>query len=646
MYERIKVEQISEGSSTLPSILQISQQTAYQVGVQSSSNKNNVSNAYIGANAFENNRFKYSSLGQNTVEFSIDFQCPEEQYTDNVKKLHDLILANEYITINKSFITDNFKVIQINDYSYQAMTMNNYDYFFKLFDSNKQKITSRAIVIIKSFTTKKAWVLIDNTLNISSFTNYYYIIDFTYKFFKNESDSKYRFQALNNYSNLQSLFNDTQNASPYFDKYYIQDYSKTYQVLNLQDTYLLQSLLDNYDTQDSNKDLLATQFNYKPIENIHYSILREPTKSYIEDSLANTLTKFDIIYTTDPTQYLKSAAYEVYKYDIDSNVGQRVINPTSGGTYEVYPVMSDLIHYIFKIPNNTSASDITVANIKQAMYKAGLYLYNYNFTNFNVFQDTNTYIDVYIQLPYGKVNLDTTTEFSADTTPVLTIDFADLDNDYRSKYDPTSCGQLSYPINIDKDYYIAYNGADSYLKGLLTDYVIRVYSTAIEKIDISRANVYDTYFDILSTNPTTDNADNKINSTNLIAGFKTVGCRASDNADVITLNNHMSNIVKKNNILCKNLSKLMLPITTDYEDIPGVVQKITDRQVDMIDCFFVYFESTRSYVDIETKYVISGVDKIITQRYMPYEAGKYIIPSEVNLKSISTDSDLIFYKYF
>lgn len=128
----------------------------------------------------KNNSQKVKLVGniQNQqVSFLVDAYHPYDNETTNSQWLIDISQNTEkYIT--KVELEKRFYILEIDDYSHQSMTTFYTDFVPLVFD-NGLKIKQKYISIIKDYTNKKAFILIDKTYpNINSISNLQIIVAF------------------------------------------------------------------------------------------------------------------------------------------------------------------------------------------------------------------------------------------------------------------------------------------------------------------------------------------------------------------------------------------------------------------------------------------------------------------------------------
>ena len=646
MYNRISLELAhspnNEGSKSLPSILKFNEITAKKADDNSSIKKAKVT----AANLNSLYTTMAGGIGDNYNEFSVDFVSSDKmnnvvKYTKNVQDLYDLLTNDDNISVSKTELQKLFYVYEFNDYSYQAMSVNNYDYYPKLFINvrnettnkliNKVKVISTAIVVIKSYTMKKAWLLLDRYV-LSLFENYYtpyisnkstsifdfeLLLDFNYKYFYDEiSGNAFKYQSVSNGQNIQALFKNGTNVSPYFDRYYSDDSSVT-NAVSRQSNYFKLALLDLFkDRGDKSNSLIAKDILnnmslniYKTVADSSSSMVttKKLTPAEITAEISENIDNLRLTYKSKITEdVLKSAAYEVYEYndagiDPENNknvyFGVRVFGENTLSdvkAYEIYPVPSDMLHYIFKCDKNELNNNNTLAtNIKsyyeaytknpannsnlidlfhKILYCKELYQWNYDFKEvrpfFNECSNCNIstkdiYFELYIPFmesyPEVTVDLSNISDISENISLITSPELKDT----RNPFDPTFNGQkpLEY-ISENSKYEMPIYGIDKNIRSLMKDNVYLSIVTLDEFTytmdDIRTADVYDKYFNIRPAKATDvycdDESDNIIDSTSVINKLSSAGFRNTANTGIDDFVKDVENI---DNILSDNLFKLI-----------------------------------------------------------------------------------------
>ena len=694
MYDRI-VLNINEGSNSLPSILNFNETTAL-----TASNASTINNASIRTSNKETilNRMA-GSIGDRYNEFSVDFVSSNIltktiKYTKNVQDLYNLITNDDFISVSKTKLLNTFKIFEFDDYSYQAMSVGNYDFYPKLFvkiGDTEFKVAAIATAVIKSYTLKKAWLLFDadvftvlhKTLPGANIT-YKILIDFTYKYFYDEITGKsFKYQNVSNGQNIQALFRNATNVSPYFDRYY-SDTTTATRVVNSQSNYFKLALLDLFKDRENNtviSDILNNSLNiYKTVaDSTSTAVTKKLTADQIQDEFYNNVYNLRLTYIEDSNELQKclmSAAYEVYNFSRESEFstyfGRRIITKKIYTGYsEVYPIPADMIHYLFSYD---SAFTPTVANMHNALFAKKLYQWDYSFKNVYTFEyDNVNYVEVYMPFSEEYVKCDSTIintakNLSADNISTLNsnVHSLQLSNDYRSPFDPTLNGQVEYTYDaqtINSKYILPVYGVDSNIRSLMsanTDYISIVTDNQITGFtidDVHLASVYNKYFDIKSVkeNSVIAATNNVINSSDVINAFTNAGFR--NNSKIPTLTKTMlCNIRKQHETLCYNILRLVS--SSDLADLKSEQRNMKSLSIGADEyplCILIYAGENSTLEDIEYNiYYKSGNQYAkfsVPQKPVADTGGVYVIPydvspstTDIKIKTISVKNKLCNYK--
>lgn len=691
MYDRI-VLNINEGSNSLPSILNFNETTAL-----AASNASTINNASIKTSNKETilNRMA-GGIGNRYNEFSVDFVSSNIltktiKYTKNVQDLYNLITNDDFISVSKTKLLNTFKIFEFDDYSYQAMSIGNYDFYPKLFvkiGNDEFKVAAIATAVIKSYTLKKAWLLFDTdifTLLRKTFPTgnitYKILIDFTYKYFYDEITGKsFKYQNVSNGQNIQALFRNATNVSPYFDRYY-SDTTTATRVVNSQSNYFKLALLDLFKDRENNtviSDILNNSLNiYKTVaDSTNTAVTKKLTTEQIQNEFYNNVCNLRLTYIEDSNELqncLMSAAYEVYNFsktsEFNTYFGKRIIGKkTYTGYSEVYPIPADMIHYLFTY---TSAFNPTVANMHYALFAKKLYQWDYNFKNVYTFEyDNITYVEVYMPFSEEYVKCDSTIintakNLSANNISTLNnnVQSLQLSNDYRSPFDPTLNGQTKYTQTINSKYILPVYGVDSNIRSLMsanTDYISIVTDNQITGFtidDVHLASVYNKYFDIKSVkeNGVIAATNNVINSSDVINEFTNAGFR--NNSQISSLTKKMlCDIEKQHETLCYNILRLvsssdLAALKSEPRNKPSISIGTNEYPL----CILIYAGENSNLEDIEYSiYYKSGnqyAKLSVPQKPVKGTGGVYVIPydvspstTDIKIKTISVKNKLCNYK--
>lgn len=147
-------------------------------GGGSRKDRENVSATAYGTDS--NGKIVYSipgTIGDGDLEFHVEFD--ENLTTDdddlerfaNAAKLKADLEDDEYAVCPIGALLSGFVIYEVDDASYQAMSALNYDFFPKVFatvEGSANKIIGKAVCALKSYTLKKAWIMIDKKVRTSS----------------------------------------------------------------------------------------------------------------------------------------------------------------------------------------------------------------------------------------------------------------------------------------------------------------------------------------------------------------------------------------------------------------------------------------------------------------------------------------------
>lgn len=655
----ITLTKLSEGSATLPSVLKINKERHF----------NAISGAALSNGVVRNARVLDGAIGNNYNEFSIEFLADNsESMTVGIKRLYASVINDIFITIKKDLELDRyFKIYRIDDLSYQAMTMNNYDFFVKLFktqDGESVKISSNAIAILKSYTSKDAWLLLDKSVSNNTTDEFKLIIDFTYRFFKDETYNKLRFPNVNTYSNNQDLFNNTQYSSPYYDTYMLRntDPNKTMAFLNPQSEYIGRIIRDIFTFAGTSKNFTLKDFPRPAVtimrtgdsEDWDINKFKQRTLSAAEGNLEQL------------ENYIRSLSFEVYGYKSGENIGHRCFlrstylengRELQYSRYEIYPVLPGVVHYIYT-KKASDTHDITINNIRKSLKEKNVYLYNYAEMSINTFvEDSLTYIDIYTHIPYTYeaydkcedtalvLNSDIDDHADSELTDMLDVvtlnGSAFVSNDARSRFDISRTYEAEYQTklvngtNINKDsYFMPYYGNDIFVKSIISNNgsllkIPQVFSNDIDLLELKEANTLNKYFDILCSDDgfTDVQTANTIDSAEVITSFENVGIRSG--YEHFAAATEMECLEADNFILCENFEDLLPDnVTRDYCLTSGI-----GVEVDLTDCLFLFVDTTgtQRFINLTFVYKLNNNTNVeLFKSYESYSAagGKFIIPAD------------------
>jgi hypothetical protein len=499
-------------------------------------------------------------IGDNTQEFIIDFpsynasgawsdhKTPLSYYT--YMMLIDLLTKPSEKFAKNYF--DRFLVFSIEDYGIQTMTALNYEMQFKIFDAEGEMINPYRVALLRSYTSKKAYALVDvsgdtgqneilstggNQSWVSNLKSCTIVIDFGNRLFdtKNEgltknTDGTYvlksRYFNINGYpSNLSSYLGEKTDSSPYYDTYMLDkstyaddDHKNT--VLAKQNSYF-QYIADEIMANSTTLGSLYDSTN--PVNNINNSKVSISTELAGGDTPTLSIKTLKPEYITDDSAIDFNIGNEVYYFGQDDNntiplYGKRILKSTAStnasnditGTatssktfYLVYYKRPDLIHYIFKTTGTIAAGSVASA-LHHFMNANHYYLNNYDFDNtiaiFNAdgLLKTETgaggIIDLYLPvLADGQENnikdIDT-----AETNYTLISDETSYINSSILKYDPSAISsQDTYESGKT---YLPYLKNDPWVSDILTANEIYLDASGLTISQVRVGEIANAAFDI------------------------------------------------------------------------------------------------------------------------------------------------------
>ena len=668
MYERIvlKGTDIKDGSENLPSSLIFSQQTQYNSNpINSPVTKTySINSRMIKAKSTKalvnySDSDQYGNLlngSKQVFEFVIKFSDCYLNYDKSNLKIYfrSKALNNIYeacnnnlvsMRYNSSTLKKNFFFIEIPDYSFQSMTMKNYDMLPKVFIDENRKIPDSCIALIKSYTFKKTWIMIDKKYcNVSDTNDMKIIIDFRYHS-DLVKDNKLYYENFNNYSNLQDLYNERKYRSPYLDKYWI-----------------------NYNDEDKNslKYLVNTQdkrftFDFKQKEsnrnkdNPVYTVSKLLMRS---DSNAPAASSDKVLFSIGSSgldNYFKSLDYEVYEYDTTTDsYGYRKIpadgmilgDTDSNKFYEIFPVMRGLVHYIFKF-KGTDNTKLTLETLKSWMRVKKIYLNNYDIQNFNIFKckvgesTTNTYVEIYSQIPVdGESNIKEPTETLPDADKeIFVIPSLEL-TDEKYSYDPTNMYGLNYKrSNESPELLLPFYSSDKFISTNLQKRNARIidFTVSNKKNTLmwrdKNVSLEDYNFNILANSEETTPSPQL--SLDTIQGyFSGTGFREEEETVSNDDGSYRYEIIKtiesQLSQLNENLYKL---ITTENKNATSETSNTIENNENNDKFLFIYFNNDSDYVTVNFT-----IKKNITN-CSGVQYSNVVIP--INLKPVSNTTTYI-----
>ena len=547
----------------------------------------------------------------NTHNSSFDIATDENFPYKQLKKLFLRYQQETYLTFTRDELTKLFTIIEIPEYAFQEMTAANYDIILKLFDTNGNFINPISYCLLRSYTSKKIYILLDDKEGVSlnsrvrlsikrapkALKHFNIILNFRQRWIDRDfaisgtvSDEKLThnsgnlytiYSRLNQLSNIDSPLGNALNdigdfklSSPYYDDYrfdpvdLVDNIDNSKISLDKQENYFNFLADENiYDTKTEN----SPKLNSKNISITSYTLRENP-------SIPNKLNY--IIYSSNTSNvknnYSQSFSYEVYGLSSKTApTGARCFLDTDLEKYSyfiIYAKCVDSVHYII---NLVPGSTLTFSELKGYMQEKHLYLYNSDFTenDVSIWSNDGIFKGIIGNTPGDKVEIylniersgeiSDTTSYTFDGSKFLTTTFK-----YKSEisqFDPSALSEVNFYTKNPQDY-LPYFEQDSLVDSILTDTEIelKVNDTfdngqQIKLFDIITAeedDLKDKEFDILPRSQNIKSEDDINIYEDLKTKLNSLGYRnyASENLSELKIN---ISKVSENEILSKNLEKLI-----------------------------------------------------------------------------------------
>lgn len=128
---------------------------------------------------------KNGSIGNGAYAYLVDcmHKClANADEPDGFKKLIDTLRTYRSPLISRDFIFNYFYIVEIPDFSHEAMTQGYNDFVVYLFNPNGSKIPQRFIGLIKEYSSRRCFILIDKTYKSGLNVTFKIIVEFKRNF--------------------------------------------------------------------------------------------------------------------------------------------------------------------------------------------------------------------------------------------------------------------------------------------------------------------------------------------------------------------------------------------------------------------------------------------------------------------------------
>lgn len=476
LYERKILSGITDGSSELPSFFRINKARDTESWIVSVSKTGDVLNADDG------------TFGNNNYSCVVDF-CGDPAELKKSDSAIDVLAGKRIralwsflesssngMAFPKSYLSD-FAVAKIPDYGYQTMTAGNYDMEVKVFDQDGFKYPSFNTALIRMYSGKEAFVIVDVSGNLqttSSTSNAIgmIIIDFRYR----PNTVNKTLLGVNSSHNFQDYANNPYLASPYLDMMY---FNSNNAFLSYQADYFKLIMKNEYKTAlpsltgGQNWDSDSAKNCYARLNPDSYTVTDYPSiKSSLGKEVAN------------------SVAEEIYGYvyespDLGKYLGKRILPgeqiPSGKKFFETYVTSPKYIKYYLAAVNGSSIDNATLTSATKHLKDNNCFLWDSGFSNI-VFVDSkgatqksansgNDKAEIIIPMQYsGKGS---TVELPNETVDSFFADYIITGlTDERSAFDITSSYGSTFYASADsftETVIHPYLANDKFVESVLSD---------------------------------------------------------------------------------------------------------------------------------------------------------------------------------
>lgn len=399
-FERIKKIHVSKLNScaSIPAVIQLSQYT---------SETKSAANGIIG-NSMSGFAFSIEVYGAGTKK---------ENLSANIKYLYDMMQNVISPRITNTLLFDKFYIYKINDYGSQSLSRGILDFTVYCYTST-EKILQKDIVIVRNFTSKVAYILLDKTTHneadVASIDVYVELKRYFEKINYGSNDTtlvEMKLQDNGRYScNITSLISNMNEKSIKDLSLYIKSGNNYHKVLN--NINLYNPTVSNNGTEIKVDSDQINYFSY--IYNILYPNpdIKIKTVEKIELSIDNIFEKEVEIYLgrADTLSYLNSEDVKNIKiYNFTSDKEFKLVGLVNGKNKIITPKPENIeyneniisgfkgIEVLEIIPNNNyrrifrldfiNSTNTTGINIHKELKDRNIYKYNLDLSR--------TYIEVY-----------------------------------------------------------------------------------------------------------------------------------------------------------------------------------------------------------------------------------------------------------
>ena len=481
-------------------------------GGGSRKDRENVSATAYGTDS--NGKIIYSipgTIGDGDLEFHVEFD--ENLTTDdddlerfaNAAKLKADLEDDEYAVRPIGALLSGFVIYEVDDASYQAMSALNYDFFPKVFATVKgspNKIIGKAVCALKSYTLKKAWIMIDKKVRTSSSVLIEsiardggietIILDSGIILTKAEkaNGSTSRFQnAIGLHSNLCGALSDPATYSPMHDL--IQDATvSSYSSgaarsisVSKQAGYFRQMTENTGGSAQHSYNVWTIDGGTKANTRLQLHTIGEYKKNHI------------YVNGSSMSDYIGRRCYDIYKIVDNGYFESRVLTSDDLDTtltYEAYAFIATYARYVFSYDTD----DITADDIRQKLIDGSRFACQYDLHDSELFlfgSGSTKYVEVLI--PIYEDNSHRTDEKPDNLTDGIELNEIPFDNDQTYPFG-ISVGS-AYAEPTGNEHILPYVYANKYAADYYGKKVPSVHSDELNMFELRQFSAADRIFDIV-----------------------------------------------------------------------------------------------------------------------------------------------------
>ncbi len=559
-------------------------------------------------------------IGDDALEFGIDFDenikfeadSADRMTAPRVISLYNLINDDAYSVVSRNWLFANFWVYEVDDASCQAMSPLNYDFYPKVFVENGEttcKIINKQVCVLKSFTMKKAWVMIDktcigmqsNTIPSSIILDYGIILTDA----EASDGTTLRFESIGRYDNLIGMLANPATYTPLFD--YATDSQATTKkyVINQQHGYF------------GGRNAAGNEQHKFSIRSLNGTA---------NESASSLFTAYEGKNHDYPkySDILKTRYTDAYAVDKTTGLCSRIIgtmenaNAQTSGSYEKFSFLPIYARYVFGY-----ADDITARQIRQKLTDEHLLMMNYDLSDGEIFKfkiDGANYAEALIPLYEDGTKHDATGVSGVSTENIDLVEFAD---------DPSQMGisiGSAYAGAAD-DHILPYvYSQNEYAKDYFGNGAARIVSDELTRAELREYNHYDEIFDVVQADSLANSQAAHIDADAIIVELTNAGYGKDIQTSIPLFCKDAANIDSFDSAVAELFGDGLKQCESN-EELAGYSFAIYEGTAE-IECTMAYEDN-------------GGGESTLVEKLQPEQGKRLIIPTSVDgLKSIKINAEV------